>query len=182
MILKELDSPTVPTAPPIRWDMSRVRRQASSGRRGGYDGVAAAAALCPTPCRPLPPLRRKLDVKLFSHLHHEVKNKTLGQKLRRANKGLLITMPVASFHFTESVYAGSEADLCPPERVGPGAPGHQCGGERGKSTVCANIALTLAQRNKKVLSSTPTSAAAQYKLFDGSRSGSWPICWRANPL
>lgn len=49
-------------------------------------------------------LRRKLDVKLFSTLHHEVKNKTLRAKLRRANKGLLITMPVASFHFTESVY------------------------------------------------------------------------------
>ena len=49
-------------------------------------------------------LRRKLDVKLFATIHHEVKNKTLRTKLKKANKGLLITMPVASFCFTEEVY------------------------------------------------------------------------------
>lgn len=38
-------------------------------------------------------LRRKLDVKPFATIHHEVKNKTLRTKLKKANKGLLITMP-----------------------------------------------------------------------------------------
>ena len=112
-------------------------------------------------------VRRKLDVKLFATIHHEEKNKTMRTKLKKANKGLLITMPVASFCFTEEVYKlGTKVDYA------------ACHGERkvilvtsvaeneGKSTVAANLALSLTQGGRKVLLiDADLHKAAQYKLF-----------------
>ena len=110
---------------------------------------------------------RKLDAKLFGTIHHEEKNKTLHAKLKHANKGLLITMPAAGFYFTEEIQKLATRTVQAAER-------HHArvllitsvAENEGKSTVAANLALALAQQDRKVLLiDADLHKASQYKLF-----------------
>lgn len=87
VILKELDSPTVPTAPSNPVDISRVRRQAFLVGTAAMTALLLAAALCSDTVQTTAALRRKLDVKLFSTLHHEVKNRPCGQSCAGPTRG-----------------------------------------------------------------------------------------------
>ena len=104
VILKVLDSPSVPTAPSNPVDRGTLLRRAFLGGAGAMAVILLVIAVLSDTVQTSQALRRKLDVKLFATIHHEVKNKTLRTKLKKANKGLLITMPVASFCFTEEIY------------------------------------------------------------------------------
>lgn len=97
-------------------------------------------------------VERKLDTKLFGTIYHEVKNKTLKSKLKKTKRGLLVTDPTSGFLFVEN-YKKLRTKII-----------YKTGKEKGnvilvtsvmenegKSTVAANIALTLAQKAKKVV-------------------------------
>lgn len=167
VILRQLDRPEMPVAPSNPLNTGRTLKLA------GAAGVAVVAALVllltlwSDTVQTAEGLRRKLDLKLFGVLDHEAKNKTLRTRLRRANKGLLVTMPVASFRFTESVdklsikllYA-MRHNHCKVFLITSVAE------NEGKSTVAANLALALAQRGRKVLLiDADLHKAAQYKLL-----------------
>lgn len=167
VLLKELDGPRVPTAPSNPVNRTRIVKMAFVGGAGVMVLLLLALALLADTVQTTSAVQRKLDVKLFGTLHHEEKNKSLRSKLKRINRGLLITMPVASFHFTEEIYKlGTKLQYAA-----------QKGGRKvilvtsvleneGKSTVTANLALALAQGNKKVLLiDADMHKAAQYKLF-----------------
>lgn len=94
--------------------------------------------------------RKKLDCDYLGEIPHEEKYKTLFARIRRRKTGLLITNPVASFHFVENMrkltrrveqhMGDGKVMLVTSVKV-----------NEGKSTVAANIALTMARKHKKVL-------------------------------
>lgn len=94
--------------------------------------------------------RKKLDCDYLGEIPHEEKYKTLISRIRRRKTGILVSSPVTSFHFVETV-----RKLC--RRVEQ----HMGSGKvlmvtsvlenEGKSTVAVNIALTMAKKHKRVL-------------------------------
>lgn len=95
----------------------------------------------------------KLDTKLFGTIYHERKNKSLKSRLKKKNKkGLLITDPTSSFMFVET-YKKIRTKLMYKTRGDHGKTilVTSVMENEGKSTVAANIALTLAQKSGKVV-------------------------------
>ena len=167
VILKKLDGPSVPAVPSNPVDSGRILKRAFAAGSGAMVLLLLALALLADTVQSTSAVHRKLDVPLFGVLHHEEKNKTLRSRLKRVNRGILLTMPTASFHFTEEVYKlGTKLSYAA-----------QNGGQKvilltsvleneGKSTVAANLALAMAQSGKKVLLlDADFHKAAQYKLF-----------------
>lgn len=94
--------------------------------------------------------RRKLDCDYLGEIPHEDKYKTFFSRLRRRKAGILVNNPVTSFHFVETM-----------RKLTRRVEQHMGGGKvlmvtsvlenEGKSTVAVNLALSMAQKNKKVL-------------------------------
>ena len=94
--------------------------------------------------------RKKLDCDYLGEIPHENKYKTVIARLRRRKSGILVTSPVTSFRFVETM-----------RKLARRVEHHMGQGKvlmvtsvlenEGKSTVAVNLALTMAQRHKKVL-------------------------------
>ena len=92
----------------------------------------------------------KLDCDYLGEIPHENKYKTIFSRLRRSKTSILLTNPVTSFRFVETI-----RKLC--RRVEQ----HMEGGKvlmvtsllenEGKSTVAVNLALAMAKKHKRVL-------------------------------
>ncbi|MDR0889422.1 MAG: polysaccharide biosynthesis tyrosine autokinase [Oscillospiraceae bacterium] len=94
--------------------------------------------------------KQQVDGKLLSTIPYEHKERTLKNILHRKKKSLLISDPTCSFYYTEAVHQLRLQF----ERA------HEnkqifvvtsCNENEGKSTVAANIALSLAQKHENVL-------------------------------
>lgn len=167
VLLRELDSPSVPQSPSNPVNQSKILKMAFLGGAAAMAALLLVIAICADTVQTSEALRKKVDAPLFATLHHEAKNKTLRTKLKRANKGLLVTMPVASFRFTEGVYKlGTKLSYAAGDGEKKVFLVTSVAENEGKSTVAANIALTLAERGKKVLlMDADMHKPAQYKLF-----------------
>ena len=95
-------------------------------------------------------VRRKLDCDYLGEIPHEEKYKTLLSRIRHKKTGILITNPVTSFRFVETVRKLRR-------RIE-----HHMRGEKvllvtslmeneGKSTVAVNLALAMSQKHERVL-------------------------------
>lgn len=181
VVLKKLNPPVLPTAPSNPQNLRPITKKAFWGGCALLVVLILAISVLSDTIQTRSALRQKLDIKLLGTLHHETKNKTWKSWIKQVNKGLLITMPIASFRFTEEVHRISTAI----ENAGKG-------GQRpnkvvlitsteeneGKSTVAANLALALAQNDKKVLLiDADLHKAAQYKIFETK-----PTCELADML
>ena len=167
VILRELDSPVVPTAPSNPLSLRPAAKKAFLiGALAMMLGLLAAGVLSDT-VQTAEGMHRRVDARLFATIHHETKNKTLRARLRRDNKGLLITMPVAGFYFTEEV--GKLASKVSHAAMHDGRKVlmiTSAAENEGKSTVAANLAISLAQKGKRVvLVDADLHKPAQYKLL-----------------
>lgn len=152
VVLDVLEAPTVPKAP------SNPISAQDMMKKYAMIGMAAMAALLAVisylkdDVKNEKEVERKLDTALFATVYHEVKNKTLKSKIRRTKKGLLVSDPTCSFLFVET-YKKIRTKLM-----------YKAGNQKGqvilvtsvlenegKSTVAANIALTLAQKSDHVV-------------------------------
>lgn len=94
--------------------------------------------------------RKKLDCDYLGDVPHERKFKTLFSLLRRRKTGILVNNPVTSFHYVETL-----------RKLTRRVEQHMGSGKvlmftsvlenEGKSTIAVNLALTMAQKGKKVL-------------------------------
>lgn len=152
VVLDVLEAPQVPTAPsnPVsaRWLM----------RKYALVGMALMMAFLALidylrdDVKNEKEVEQKLDTKLLGTIYHEVKNKTLKSKLQRAKRGLTVTDPLRSFIFVEN-YKKLRTKIMYKlkQREGKIILVTSVMENEGKSTVAANIALTLAQKSDKVV-------------------------------
>lgn len=95
---------------------------------------------------------RKLDARLLRTINHEEKNKTFRSKFQRKNVAPLIVNSLISKEFIEDNLSLSSAlTYHMRKRNQKVIMVTSVGENEGKSTVAANLALALAQKNKKVV-------------------------------
>lgn len=99
-------------------------------------------------------VERKLDTTLFGVLEHESAYRNMKARLNRQRKRLLITEPAVGFGYRESVKKMRTKILYQDRtehRKGKVLLVTSAARQEGKTTVAANLALSLAQRGKNVL-------------------------------
>ncbi|MBE6922581.1 MAG: polysaccharide biosynthesis tyrosine autokinase [Ruminococcaceae bacterium] len=148
--LEILQGAMVPTAP-----INRPDAVGQMKKMGVLAGLAACAvfawlSLSRDTIRSGTEARKKLDCDYLGDVPHENKYKTIFARIRRKKAGILVTNPVTSFRFVESM-----------RKLARRVEQHMGDGKvlmvssvlenEGKSTVAVNLALSMAQKNKKVL-------------------------------
>ena len=150
VVLEVLQSPVVPRGP--------VNRADASGQMRKFLGIGALAAcvllaaisFCRDVVRSGREAREKLDCNYLGEIPHEKKRMSLFARLRGRKSGILITNPVTSFRYVETI-----------RKLRRRVEQHMPDGNvlmvtslmenEGKSTIAANLALALAQKHRKVL-------------------------------
>ena len=95
--------------------------------------------------------QRKLDARLLRTIHFEQKNKTLRSKLRRKNSAPLITNSLIRKDFIEdNMSFASKLEYHMRKREQKVIMVTSVGENEGKSTIAANLALALAEKNRRV--------------------------------
>ena len=150
IVMEVLQAPVVPTAP-INYDNA-----AGQMKKMMVLAAAAAAALLAAlsymrnAVRSGSEAQAKLDCDFLGEIPHEKRYKTLFSRLRHKKTSILITNPVTSFHFVETInklrrrvehHMGDDKVLMVTSLLE----------NEGKSTVAVNMALAMAQKNKQVL-------------------------------
>lgn len=94
--------------------------------------------------------RKKLDCDYLGEIPHERKYKTLLSRLRRRKSGIVLSKPVTSFHYVESL---RKLTRRVERQMGDGKVLMVTSvlENEGKSTLAVNMALAMAQKKKRVL-------------------------------
>ena len=150
IVLELLQHPSVPVAPTNYADAAGKMKSTMVLTAAVTALVLALQSFLRDAVRSGSEARAKLDCSFLGEIHHENKYKTLFSRLTRRKTSILISNPVTSFHFVETV-----RKLC--RRV----ENRMDGGKvlmvtsllenEGKSTVAVNLALAMAARRKRVL-------------------------------
>ena len=151
IVLEVLQQPRVPAAPsnPMR-ALGNAKRAALYSALGMCVLLAAVSVMRDT-VRSAQEARRKLDCRVLAEIRHERKYRTLRARLRHKKTSILITNPLTSFSYTETI-----------RTLRRKIEQHMPDGGRtvlvtsvleneGKSTVAVNLALSLAQKRRRVL-------------------------------
>lgn len=97
-------------------------------------------------------IEHKLDIKRFGIVHHERKNRTLRAHLHHTNRSVLLTNPMCSFPFSETIgKMCTRLEYAQTNKKQKVILVTSVGENEGKSTMAVNLALGLAQRHSKVL-------------------------------
>lgn len=112
--------------------------------------------------------RRKIDARLLRTINHETKNKTLRSKLQKKNNAPLIVNSLIKKDFIED-----NLSLCSTLEYHARKRGQQVilvtsvGENEGKSTIAANLALSLAEKGRRVaLLDCDFRKPSLHKIFD----------------
>ncbi len=150
--LEVIKDPLVPIAPSNPLDMKKLKLLALALTAVlSIGGIVCLCAIRDTVQTPKA-ARRKVDSRLLRTIHHEERNKTLRSKFRKKNSAPLITNPLISKGFIED-----NLSLCSAVEYHMRKHNQKvimvtsAGENEGKSTVTANLALALAEKNKNVL-------------------------------
>lgn len=97
-------------------------------------------------------IERKLDARSLGQIPFENKYKTIRDRLRRKKGALLVNSPIAGFAFVESYKKlAAQVDYRMAREKGKVLAVTSVSENEGKSTVAANLAISLADQGKKVL-------------------------------
>jgi len=150
VVLEVLQRPTVPDGPSNWADASGTMKKMAVLAAAAAVVLLAAMSFLRDAVRSGKEARDKLDLDYLGEIPHENKFKTLGSRLRRKKTSILITNPVTSFRFVETI-----------RKLRRRVEQYMDGGKvlmvtslmenEGKSTVAVNLALSMAQKNGKVL-------------------------------
>ncbi|MBQ1242645.1 MAG: CpsD/CapB family tyrosine-protein kinase, partial [Oscillospiraceae bacterium] len=96
--------------------------------------------------------KRQVDGNLLATIYHERNRLPWRERMKHKKKAILITDPTCSFYYTETIHQIrvqiERARETKQQQVFVVA---SCSENEGKSTVAANLALSLAQKHRKVL-------------------------------
>ena len=97
-------------------------------------------------------VQRKVDARLLRTINHEIKNKTIRAKFRRKNIAPLITNSLIKKEFIEdNLSLCSALEYHARKRSQKVIMVTSVGENEGKSTIAANLALALAEKDRKVV-------------------------------
>ena len=148
--LEVLQSPVVPTGPSNRAGSQQKMEQAMKLAAAAAAALLAVMSFMRDAVRSSKEARTKLDAEFLGEVPHENKYKTLLSRLVHRKSSILITNPVTGFHYVESI-----------RKLRRRVEQHMDGGKvlmvtslmenEGKSTVAVNLALSMAQKYRRVL-------------------------------
>ena len=148
-VIKDPEIPVLPSNPlNVEKDYPLVLVLAALLAMGGVSAVYILRNTVKNPKA----ARRKIDARLLRTINHEEKNKTLRSKLHRKNIAPLITNALIKKDFIED-----NLSLCSALEYHARKRGQKVilvtsvGENEGKSTIAANLALALAEKNRKVV-------------------------------
>lgn len=148
--LEVLQHPSVPSGPSNWADAAGNMKKMAVLAAAGAFALLVLMSFMRDAVRSGAEAREKLECDYLGEIQHENKYKTLFSRLRRKKTSILITNPVTSFRFVETI-----------RKLRRRVEQHMDGGQvlmvtsllenEGKSTVAVNLALSMAQKNRKVL-------------------------------
>lgn len=169
MVLQILEEPKVPMQPVEGYNEKKVLVSTFLGSMAVVAGFLCLYFYFRDDIKNEQQVEKKLDTKLFATIYHEnTKKGILPLRKNRKKKGLLVTNPVTSFSYIETfqkLCVRVEYKL--KQRDGKTIVLTSVHENEGKSTVAANLALSLAKNGKSVLLvDLDLRKPAQYKLFE----------------
>lgn len=177
LILEPISAPSVPE----KGSLSSMQRRAIllGACLGALAMIALLAFLCMISgtVQTLTGARNQIDGSLLVTLGHQRKLRTLRGRLSRKKSSLLISDPTTSFLYVESIHQLRT-------KVEHAQRHHGCklflvasvGENEGKSTVAANLALSLARRSNRVLLvDCDLRKAAQHLIFETKLDRSYTL-------
>lgn len=148
--LEVLQPPAVPTAPVNHANASSEMKRMMLYAAAAAFVILAIMSYLRDVVRSETEAAAKLDCDFLGEIPHEKKYKTIFSSLARRKTSILITNPVTSFRFVETI-----------RKLRRRVEQHMVGGKvlmvtsllenEGKSTVAVNLALAMAQKQKRVL-------------------------------
>lgn len=165
--VKVLQEPVIPAAPN---NTPNVRGQMKKAAAAGAAAMAllfAVLSYFKDTVKNAQGASAKLDMKLLGTIYHEKKYKTFKERLKKSHFALNIENPMVSFAYVESVRMLATKVRSAMDRQGAKVLLVTSVSENeGKSTVAANLALSLSQEEKKViLIDCDFRKPSQYKIF-----------------
>ena len=167
-VLDSINGPTIPTEP-----ANLASRNTALKLSGPVGAIAMIALLLFLAIRndtvqTITGAKHQVDGKLLATIYHETNRLTLKEKMKRVKKSILISDPTCSFYYTETIHQirvqMERAKETKQQKVFVVA---SCSENEGKSTVAANLALSLAQKHRKVLLlDADTRKPAQHLIFE----------------
>lgn len=167
-VIDSINGPTIPTEP------ANLASRNSMLKIAGPVGAAAMIALLlflairNDTVQTVTGAKHQIDGKLLATIYHENTRLSLKERLKKVKKSILISAPTCSFYYTETVHQirvqMERAKETKQQSVFVVA---SCSENEGKSTVAANLALSLAQKHRKVLLlDADTRKPAQHLIFE----------------
>lgn len=148
--LEVLQKPTVPMSPINYTDASGQMKKMMVMAAVAMAAVLAVLSYSQDKVRSGKEARKKLECSYLGEIPHEEKYKTLISRIRHRKTSILITNPITSFRFVETI-----------RKLRRRVEQHMHDGNvlmvtsllenEGKSTVAVNLALAMAQKHDKVL-------------------------------
>ena len=150
-VIELLDAPSAPISPINKPDM--VSSVTKAGVLAGFAvaGILIVLEYMSDKIRSRSEADTKLTCHVLGEIYHEKKAKTLRAYFNKKKKSILVTNPLTSFIYTESIH-----------KLAGRLDKHRHKGEKiimvtsvleneGKSTVASNLAISMASKGKKVL-------------------------------
>lgn len=151
-VMEPLNKPQIPMSPSNPLNAQRVMKLAFLAAAVLLAGLFAVLSFFRDTIKQEREIELKLDASSLGELPYEPKIKTLKELLSRKKKAMLVNQPLAGFSFVESYRKFvSRIEYKMAKRDSKVLLVSSVSENEGKSTVAANIAISLAQRQKKVL-------------------------------
>lgn len=170
VILEILQSPSIPSAPSNSIDVGHITKQLFLAALAAAVLLIGFLSYMKDTVRGEQDLRHKVDARSLGVIYHERKWKTLKDFRVRRQIPMLVRNPLLSFRFVESnKMLASRVRSAMSRKDYKVLLVTSVTENEGKSTVAANLAMTLAQEKKRVLLiDCDFRKPSQYKLFEAA--------------
>ena len=150
-LLKVLNDPKVPTYPVNATNTDKLEKMALLGGLGAGVALIVLMSVLRNTVKTTAAAKRRLDGRYLRSVRHEEKNKTKSAKRKKKNIAPLISNPFVSTGFREDYQSlSSKLEYHMRKRAQKVILVSSASENEGKSTVAANLALSLSARGKKV--------------------------------